>query len=214
MSFMPTGPDALHVGPSGLLRISIVSSARLFVFQPFQSDTLYWLPSPYCKKKQTSRTMVTAQSRCWYRVFKREVAWGCESWWSGQEHGVEESGEAEVHDRRSRSRDSGRSGGADTARRRRRCAAQLHWHHECGRQQMVTSARTGMPSVRPLSKVSRYQNWRSCTTITRSCTKRSTVRNHVKNIKAKALWALKEAKKGMDVLQSGQCAEDSNINPK
>ena len=49
LSFMPTGPDALHVGSGGLLRISIVSSARLFVFQRFQSDTVH------CPKKMNAK---------------------------------------------------------------------------------------------------------------------------------------------------------------
>ena len=50
-----------------------------------------------------------------------------------------------------------------------------------------------MPLVRQFSKVSRDENGKTCSTITRSCTKRSSVRNLEKN-QAMALWSLKEQK--------------------
>ena len=63
------------------------------------------------------------------------------------------------------------------------------------------------------SKVSKDQNGKP-TTVTSSCTKRSQCEKSEENKKAKALWALKEAKdKGMDFLRSGQGAEGPNKIP-
>ena len=52
LTFMATGQDALHVEIGGLLRISIVSSARWFVFQPFHSDTVLIAFNVLSKKKK------------------------------------------------------------------------------------------------------------------------------------------------------------------
>ena len=62
LTFMATGQDALHVEIGGLLRISIVSSARWFVFQPFHSDTVLIAFNVLSKKKKDARPRF--QYRC------------------------------------------------------------------------------------------------------------------------------------------------------
>ena len=65
-------------------------------------------------------------------------------------------------------------------------------------------SRTGTPSAGPFSRRSRDQNGRPCITISRSCTKRSNVRNLEKTRRPKALWSLKQAKdKGIDFYDLG-----------
>ena len=64
--------------------------------------------------------------------------------------------------------------------------------------------RTGTPSARPFSWGSRDQNGRPCITLTKGCTKRSSVRNLEENKKAKALRCLNGARdKGIDVSHVG-----------
>ena len=53
--------------------------------------------------------------------------------------------------------------------------------------------RTGMPFVRPLTKVSRKRNGRTCTTSMKSCTKRSNFEKPGFNKNAKALWLMRDA---------------------
>ena len=77
-------------------------------------------------KKKTSRTMMTAQSRCWCRVFKKEVEWG------GEVDDLDKNMESKKVVKPNVTTDFREVGWANITRRRRRYA-QLRWHHGRGR---------------------------------------------------------------------------------